>query len=387
MCSPRRIGSCSSGRPTSWPGSTALWVGSTRLSPLVPGIFPVTFENRLGLVTLRGENAAGLLGPPLHLEVIAAKFAQPEQSVAFLRQTLTDLFARVAAAPFALAATTERMVRESQAPPSALFAFHFFRHHGSELVHALQAVLGRPHRRLTADPELVRPHEVRQIEHESIIRALRASHPVPVDPAVRDAPMTPLQRLRPERIWQQLPIETHDTPENRFVLAVCRAMLAAIGSLRRAAWYQTNVDARTRVPIDHAAEQLAILTRDERFARLGPMIVAPAQSRVLQRRDGYRELAQLWQRFQRSRQPVFERMQQAIDLRNIAELYEIWVWFELIDRIQAITGVAPEHRPAPDDFGVPGWQGARFAVRGAPSFGYWSVPPTRHSDYVPSTRW
>ena len=49
-------------------------------------------------------------------------------------------------------------------------------------------------------------------------------------------------------------------------------------------------------------------------------------------------------------------MQHAIDLRNIAELYEFWVWFELIEQIQAITGAAPVHRPVADAFGAPGWR-------------------------------
>jgi predicted component of viral defense system (DUF524 family) len=95
------------------------------------------------------------------------------------------------------------------------------------------------------------------------------------------------------------------------------------------------------------------------------MVVTPSQSRVLQRRDGYRELAVLWQQFQRSRQPLFERMQHAIDLRNIAELYEIWVWFELIDRIKEITGTEPTLLPVPTEFGIPGWRShVRFGEHG-----------------------
>jgi predicted component of viral defense system (DUF524 family) len=186
---------------------------------------------------------------------------------------------------------------------------------------------------------------------------LRAGHPSPIALSGNVERMTPLQRLRPERVWQQIPVETFDTPENRFVLAACRRMLSTVHSLQRAAWYdERNIDAPSRRKIGHVAEHLAMLTMDDRFAPLGPMVVTPTQSRVLQRRDGYRELAVLWQLFQRSRQPIFERMQNAIDLRNIADLYEFWVWFELIDRIRAITGAGPTHLPVLDEFGVPGWQ-------------------------------
>jgi predicted component of viral defense system (DUF524 family) len=62
---------------------------------------------------------------------------------------------------------------------------------------------------------------------------------------------------------------------------------------------------------------------------------------------------------------VFERMQNAIDLRNIADLYEFWVWFELIDRLREVTGAEPTYLPVLDDFGRPGWRSrARFGAYG-----------------------
>lgn len=47
-------------------------------------------------------------------------------------------------------------------------------------------------------------------------------------------------------------------------------------------------------------------------------------------------------------------MQNAIDLRNVAALYELWVLFELIDDIAEITGEEPIPVPTVDVFGVPG---------------------------------
>ncbi|MDQ3540050.1 MAG: hypothetical protein M3440_05125, partial [Chloroflexota bacterium] len=99
---------------------------------------------------------------------------------------------------------------------------------------------------------------------------------------------------------------------------------------------------------------------DHRFAPLAPMVVTPTQSRVLQHKDGYRELARLWQVFQRSREPIFEQMQNAIDLRNVADLYELWLLFELIDEVAEITGEEPVPVPVVDVFGIPG---QRYQVR------------------------
>jgi predicted component of viral defense system (DUF524 family) len=216
---------------------------------------------------------------------------------------------------------------------------------------------------------------------------LQSGHPSPVALAGNVERLTPLQRLRPERVWQQIPAETFDTPENRFVLAVSRRLLSTIHALRRAAWYPPpNVDPATLRHFDDVAEHLTMLTMDHRFAHLGPMVVTPSHSRVLQRRDGYRELALLWQLFQRSRQPLFEHLQNAIDLRNIADLYEFWVWFELIDRIKETTGAEPVPLPVPTEFGVPGWKSrVRFGNHGSLQYnrtyrGYSGIP--LRPDYV-----
>ena len=334
--------------------------------PANSGNYLIRFENQLGLASIRAFTIAGHLIEVHHVEVIASKFATPGHSVDFLRATLTALFAQVAAFPFVLGASTERLVREAQSPPNALFTYHFFRHNGPDLIRAVQGVLGRPHQRLTADPELVRPHEVRQIDRESLIRMLQAGRPAGPSPAGDGRRLTPLERLRPERVWQRIPAETFDTPENRFVLAICRRMLGALNELKRQAWYYgSDISAGTRARIDEAAGYLGMLTMDHRFAPLGPMVVTPTQSRVLQRKDGYRELALLWQVFQRSREPIFEHMQAAIDLRNVADLYELWVLFELINEIAEITGEGPVLVPVVDAFGIPGTgYRARFGHHG-----------------------
>ncbi len=84
--------------------------------------------------------------------------------------------------------------------------------------------------------------------------------------------------------------------------------------------------------LDHHLRQLVT---DRRFAGLDESVAVPSQSRVLQNKDGYRDLTWLWDVFHRHQQPVYERMQRAIDLRDVPTLYEFWLLFELIDGIRA----------------------------------------------------
>jgi predicted component of viral defense system (DUF524 family) len=95
----------------------------------------------------------------------------------------------------------------------------------------------------------------------------------------------------------------------------------------------------------------------------------PAQSRVLQRRDGYREMSLLWQVFQRARQPVLENLETAIDLGDVADLYEYWVLFELIERIRAHTGPPARLSDRVGDFGHPSW-GLKATFTGAGTLHY-----------------
>ncbi|MBA2776452.1 MAG: DUF2357 domain-containing protein [Chloroflexia bacterium] len=350
------------------PEATEVRVGSRTFTqqPAGSGNYLIRFENQLGLATIRAFDEFGQRGDAVHVEVIASKFQTPRQSVDFLQSTLAALYARIASMPFVLGASTERLVRESPAPPNPLFTYYFFVHHGAELIRAIQAVLGRPYQKLTSDPELVRPHEVRRIDRESMIRMLQAGHSSPTDNYRDTRNLSPLERLRPERVWQQIPVETFDTPENRYVLAICRWMVGAWRGLQRQVWYRgADVPDSTRARIDGAGEHLGMLTMDDRFAPLGPMVVTPTQSRVLQRKDGYRELNVLWQRFQRSREPIFEQMQNAIELRSVDKLYELWVLFELIDMIAVATDEKPVLTPEVDVFGTPvGGYRARFGARG-----------------------
>jgi len=352
----------------SFPGADRLRVGSEWVDPTfpdIPGRFEISFANQLGTSKITPFRNDLPCGPPVVVEVLARKFATPLQSVEFLTATIADIFARSSSLPFEAIAPTARRVREHHRPPNLLFLYHFFRHHHDTLVRALQAIVARPHQVLTDDGMMVRPHEVRSLDHESITRLLTGGHGSH-DARAAGAGASPIQRLQPERVFQRLPEETFDTPENRFAVMAAGRMLLDLDGLMRSRWFGAlKLAGADRRPFDQPKEHLGLLTTDARFTTLPQMQVYPSQSRVLQRKDGYRELAQLWNLFQRASQPIFEDLQQAIDLRSIDKLYEYWVWFELIDRIAIHTSEPPVISVSRDEFGAPTHgQTARFGSHG-----------------------
>jgi predicted component of viral defense system (DUF524 family) len=101
------------------------------------------------------------------------------------------------------------------------------------------------------------------------------------------------------------------------------------------------------------------------FDDVGAMRYLPLNSQVLLRRDGYRDLLDLWRRLHCARRPLFGRVREAMELRDIATLYEIWVFFALIDRIALAFEQKPQvmlHTSA--QYGLTWQASARFAGAG-----------------------
>ena len=86
---------------------------------------------------------------------------------------------------------------------------------------------------------------------------------------------------------------------------------------------------------------------------------------MLLRRDGYREILGLWQLFTHARRPLFAPLQQAIDVRDVATLYEMWVFFALIEEIAVVLREAPVIDLKFSELSPLGWQAeARFGILG-----------------------
>jgi len=139
----------------------------------------------------------------------------------------------------------------------------------------------------------------------------------------------------PQQVWQRESEESFDTPENRFVKHFLHALLATIGRLTEEHWWQ-----KEQSGIDDRKEQILALAaeiedglRHDVFDTVGLMQQFPAASQVLMRREGYRQMRELWQSFFCAREPFFAPLQEQIDLRQVDKLYEYWVFFKLVRQI------------------------------------------------------
>ncbi len=321
-----------------YPGADMLRIGDHLLHPVKGSFFEVRFENQLGLSQIQPLAGVTPLCPPLVVEVLSPKFPSPLAHLEFYSTLLDDLYLRASRLPFTFAAPTTRTARESLRPPTPLFTLHYLCAHAQEINATIATVLARPHRQLRDHPQFIPLHEASEADADVLIGILQSP-----EEWVPNRTLPLARRLggyAPRRVWQRQPEETFDTPENRFVLSFLGALLAATEALPNAPWWHSVPQARQRT-----VRELTSVLRQTRlhsmFTDVGQMQRLPASSQVLLRREGYRQMLGLWQQFHRSRRPVFEPLQHALEVRDVATLYEMWVFFALTEQIGELLNIEP----------------------------------------------
>ena len=322
-------------------GVDALWVSGQRLSPVKRDVFCLRFENQIGLACIEAEHQGRRDPRSLHLLVVSNKHADAREHLVFAQHLIDDLYERAARLPFAVTSPTMQATTESLRLPSRLFVLHFLRTHARALMEALQVIQRATYRILADDPRLVETGAAAELDVEVLLDALQSPQrwvPTRLNTGLSDRRG---RRYAPSHVWQRCSHETCDNPENRFVHYFVEVLQRALLDLRAQRWWP-----RLNESDHHNLDVLCIYLQDWAgnltFAEVGPMRLLPLHSQVLLRRDGYRELLQLWRLFQLARHPLYERIEQTIALRDVATLYEVWGFYWLVDRITAMTGVGPK---------------------------------------------
>lgn len=344
------------------PGAERLQVGTRMLTPVRGSLFQLRFENAIGLTSIQAWAGSKPLCPPVPLAVLSPKFPTPEEHWRFLHALVDDLYKRATRLSFTIAAPTGYRVTESHRPPTPLFVLHFLLQYAFALEQALQRVMLSPHRELREEEYMAPLHEAEAADADTLLAIMHQTDTWA--PARGFWLARRLQGYTPTEVLQQRPEETTDTAPNRFVLHFIRQLTLAIDVLRSRSWWPKVPLERQRVVHEVLAELQQALQHPV-FTQVGPLQFVPLGSQVLLRRPGYRELRALWQTFQQARRPVFEPVDQAIELRDIATLYEYWAFFALVEEIGVQLGATPEIEWRFGEEEELGWQSrARFAPWG-----------------------
>ena len=297
--------------------------------------FNINIQDSLGLTSLQPITANQPAGEPLWVEVLCSKYPTPQKHLDFCQTIITDLFQNSANLPFNFSNQTQRGVKESLQPPSPIFTYHFLKKSLEQFRAAIEMILAQPHRVLCDQEELVMLHEASEVDGDVILSILQAPERWVKTSGFEFSPTMRIdgKPYAPQQVWQRLSTETFDTPENRFVLHFLCQVLITAERLPAQSWWKFVAKLDETKVFEELTSTLREAVSHPMFAEVGEMGSIPSHSQVLMRREGYRDLMELWQQFHSSRSPLFDRWQQAIDLRKVFDLYELWVLFILIQEI------------------------------------------------------
>jgi hypothetical protein len=324
---------------------------------LTAELLEINFGNTVGFVRVPGL---------LPVEIVSGKWDR-----AHFDQMLAELTLTASALPFtALGSGALPYDRSAAEMEEVLYhAFVYLRHVLSDaapvneqFLSSLNHVLRDPHRRLERTRERVPLERAHRVSTAALTRLATGQEELV---EIRGGPFAALPLARALRghlptSVENLRIEpTCDTPENRFVKAFLDQALAIVRRVSDLAHTDAGLPGAFAANLcsecDQISNALGTVRRHPMWREVGPMIHLPAGSTVLQRRRGYREV--YWH-FGRLRQVMripleLETLRCLLEIRDIAQLYELWCYFSLVQIISNLMGV-PVHfdRPRADDFGL-----------------------------------
>ncbi|WP_223472008.1 MULTISPECIES: DUF2357 domain-containing protein [unclassified Pseudomonas] len=181
----------------------------------------------------------------------------------------------------------------------------------------------------------------------------------------------------PDALTYSSPVLSQDTPENQFVKFVLESFLSYLSTIdREISGLAGEQYSRISVDVKILVKELEAVLDNRLFARVSKMSSIPLSSQVLQRREGYREILNVWLRFDLAMQlswssgmDIFHAGQ-----KNVALLYEYWVFFELVSLLKKFCSFGDEillnvFEMSKDKLSLRLKQGRNISFKGSAVFG------------------
>ncbi len=224
----------------------------------------------------------------------------------------------------------------------------------NQLLPALQLVLREPHRRFEQIWRSVPLHQVRNVQPRGLYGIVSGKHDLRklgMGDAGAVHLATALLGYLPEEIEESAVRNTFDVPENRFVKAFLNQISAIVDATRRLA--ETSKDRsftrRLNQDCDVMDRRLRPVVNHRFWDDVGTMHRLPADSTVIQQRRGYREIFRHFTMMRlAARLPLSaESVKNLLELKDIAELYELWCFYRVVSTVTDVTGHSPTSAETP----------------------------------------
>ncbi len=209
-----------------------------------------------------------------------------------------------------------------------------------EFAEAVHRIVSMPVTRWTLATEDKDIRNVRRFSNDNLRHILQRQKrtELPEDHFLRQYGVVTL----PERISTTRKIDSVDTPENRFIKHALESFLKLCSDIHKAA------ENRKHTKLQDESEALIHKLENQLHHTIFKNISRPAilklNSPVLQRKEGYREVLRVWLMFDLAAKLIWKGGDDVYSggKKDVAVLYEYWLFFVLLDLLQEIFHIEPK---------------------------------------------
>ena len=144
----------------------------------------------------------------------------------------------------------------------------------------------------------------------------------------------------PERITTVRKTDSVDTPENRFIKHALETFLKFCSDINKAAPKDSKLDSESKILISELESEL----HHSVFKNVSRPTTLKLNSPILQRKEGYREVLRTWLMFELAAKLIWQGGEDVYGAgkKDIATLYEYWLFFKLLDLFQELFEIDPK---------------------------------------------
>ena len=291
----------------------------------------------VGLFPIVVENDSGEMAASIAVEIRSSKLEYREhyrRMLNYIADRCTDLILQIRS-------PTQGRFRPKTSEPSHTIAqrFAFIRSliSNDEFKSAIGKILAEPHVRSSV---IEREQEINRGFRPNSRTLMQIGSGQPRTKLSKDSPLAKILSSVPSKIKVIKQFETVDTVENRFVKHALESFDIFLSDMTNVLEMRQQSPANNRLlsEIGSLRKKLAVPLSHNLFRGISELSILPLGSSVLQRREGYREILLAWIRFDAAARLVWSGGEDVYGggKRDIASLYEYWIFFKLLDVISSV---------------------------------------------------
>lgn len=210
----------------------------------------------------------------------------------------------------------------------------------SEFHEAVHRIVSFPNTRWEEETELKDVRNVRRFSRSAVTEFIKGKNRIKI-PASHPLVEYGLDSV-PAKILSSRKVDSLDTPENRFIKYALETFLKFCVEINAKA-RKLNVQSQLAKESERLVAELENHLHHSVFSEISAPHLLKLNSPVLQRKEGYREVLRVWLMFDLAAKLIWKGGEDVYEggKKDIATLYEYWLFFKLLEILQHLFEVEP----------------------------------------------